>query len=123
MYLRNIAEGLREALSDSPVVLLNGARQTGKSTLARSGDLGEFSGGYVTLDDAGALSAAATDPEGFLAGLEGPVVIDEVQRVSDLFPAIKSSVDRDRSPGRFLLTGSANVMFLPPASRSPWPGG
>lgn len=57
MFQRNIMEGLREALSDSPVVLLNGARQAGKSTIARSGWLGEFAGGYLTLDDAGVLSA------------------------------------------------------------------
>lgn len=118
MYRRNIAGALREALSDSPVVLLNGARQTGKSTLARSGELGEFSGGYLTLDEAGVLSAAATDPAGFISGLEGPVVLDEVQRAPELFPAIKASVDRDRSPGRFLLTGSANVMLLPRLSES-----
>lgn len=120
MYERNITGALREALSDSPVVLLNGARQTGKSTLVRSGELGEFSGGYLTLDDAGVLSAAATDPAGFLSGLEGPVVLDEVQRAPELFPAIKASVDRDRdrSPGRFLLTGSANVMLLPRLSES-----
>ncbi len=118
MYRRNITDPLSEALVDSPVVLLNGARQTGKSTLVRSGMIGEFSGRYLTLDDAGILSAAATDPAGFLAGLGRPVVLDEVQRAPDLFLAIKAEVDRERRPGSYLLTGSANVMLLPRLSES-----
>lgn len=118
MYRRNVADVLEEALADSPVVLLNGARQTGKSTLVRSGMVAGFSGRYLTLDDAGVLSAAATDPAGFLAGLGRPVVLDEVQRAPDLFLAIKAEVDRDRRPGSFLLTGSANVLLLPRLSES-----
>ncbi|MEW6638365.1 MAG: ATP-binding protein, partial [Actinomycetota bacterium] len=118
MYRRNVADLLDEALADSPVVLLNGARQTGKSTLVRSSMIRGFSGRYLTLDDAGILSAAATDPAGFLAGLGRPVVLDEVQRAPDLFLAIKAEVDRDRRPGSFLLTGSANVLLLPRLSES-----
>jgi predicted AAA+ superfamily ATPase len=105
MYRRNIANPLNEALADSPVVLLNGARQTGKSTLVGSGMIAGFSGRYVTLDDAGILAAAGTDPAGFLAGLGRPVVLDEVQRAPELFLAIKAEVDRARRPGSYLLTG------------------
>lgn len=112
MYLRHLQPLLEEALGDSPVVLLNGARQTGKSTLAQM-LLTKRDAQYFTFDDASVLSAAATDPIGFLAGLPGAVVLDEVQRVPELFLALKAAVDRDRRPGRFLLTGSANVLLLP----------
>ncbi|MGB3681002.1 MAG: ATP-binding protein [Rubrobacteraceae bacterium] len=109
---------LNEALLDTPVVLLNGARQVGKSTLVRSGMVEDRGARYLTLDDAGILAAAETDPAGFLSGLEGPIILDEVQRSPGLFPAIKAEVDRERRPGRFLLTGSANVLLLPELSES-----
>ena len=115
MYRRIITEPLRDALSDSPVVLLNGARQTGKTTLVQA--LAETRT-YLTFDDAGVLSAAKEDPAGFIAGLNGPVTLDEVQHVPELFPALKAAVDRQRTPGRFLLTGSANVLLLPRLSES-----
>lgn len=118
MIRRNIAAPLLEALADNPVVLLHGARQTGKSTLAQSLASDEHPARYLTLDDATVLAAASGDPAGFLAGLEGPVVLDEVQRAPGLFLAMKAVVDRDRSAGRYLLTGSANVMFLPRLSES-----
>lgn len=118
MYRRNIATLLNEALGDTPVVLLNGARQTGKSTLVRSGMIDDRGARYLTLDDAGVLAAAEADPGGFLSGLEGPVILDEVQRSPGLFPAIKAEVDRERRPGRFLMTGSANVLLLPKLSES-----
>lgn len=118
MYRRNITPRLNEALLDTPVVLLNGARQTGKSTLVRSGMIDDRGARYLTLDDAGVLAAAESDPAGFLSGLEGPVILDEVQRSPGLFPAIKAEVDRERRPGRFLLTGSANVLLLPGLSES-----
>jgi hypothetical protein len=117
MYTRNIETELHSALADTPVVLLNGARQTGKSTLARN-FAGASSVPYVTLDDATQLAAAGSDAQGFLAGLGDRAVIDEVQKVPELFPAIKMSVDRDRRPGRYLLTGSANVFLLPQISES-----
>ena len=112
MYPRHIHALLTEALADTPVVLLNGARQTGKSTLVQT--LASREGRrYLTLDDRVVLAAAKSDPTGFIAGLSGPVVMDEIQRAPELFLDIKAAVDRDRTPGRFLLTGSANVLLLP----------
>lgn len=118
MIPRHAAARLRKALADRPVVLLHGARQTGKTTLARALAAADHPAHYVTFDTLTALSAARGDPAGFLAGIEGPVVLDEVQRVPDLFVAIKAAVDRDRDPGRFLLTGSANVLLVPRLSES-----
>jgi len=109
---RNLEAPLRDALAHARVVLVNGPRQAGKTTLVRS--LREARGReYLTLDDAGLLAAARRDPAGFVAGLATPVIIDEVQRAPELFLAIKIAVDRDPRPGRFLLTGSANVLLLP----------
>ena len=113
MYQRNIAGSLLEALQDSPAVFLHGARQTGKTTLVRALAGQEHPARYLTLDDAAVLAAAGRDPQGFVAGLKGPAILDEVQRVPEMFLAIKGAVDRDRQPGRFLLTGSANVLLLP----------
>lgn len=118
MIHRHISAPLLDALADTPVVLLHGARQTGKSTLAQWFAAEKHAGRYLTLDDAAVLAAARSDPSGFIGGLKGPVVIDEVQRAPELFLAIKASVDRDRKPGRFLLTGSANVLLLPRLSES-----
>lgn len=113
MYARHLMPALQDALSDSPVVFLNGARQTGKSTLVQELAADRHPARYVTLDDAGTLGAAKYDPKGFLQGFDGPIIIDEAQRAPELFPALKAEVDRDRRPGRYLLTGSANVLFLP----------
>jgi hypothetical protein len=112
MLDRNIVPNVAAALADTPVVFLNGARQSGKSTLARSLVDRGLMAEYLTLDDPAALAAAQDDPGSFVAGRER-LVIDEVQRVPDLFVALKATVDRDRRPGRFLLTGSANVLLLP----------
>lgn len=98
------------ALDDTRVVLIVGPRQAGKTTLARQFASNERP--YVTLDDAVALSAALADPVGFIRGLDR-AVIDEVQRAPELMLAIKESVDRDDRPGRFLLTGSANIATVP----------
>lgn len=117
MIRRNIEDSIQAALADTPVVLLNGARQTGKTTLVRS-IASQTGAQYFTLDDAAVLSAAGGDPAGFIRGQSGLVIIDEVQKAPDLFPAVKLTVDRDRRPGRFLLTGSANVMTLPRLSES-----
>ncbi len=118
MYRRIIEQRLVDALADSPVVLINGARQVGKTTLVQALPQESPPRTYLTLDDATVLSAAHADPAGFLAGLTGPVVIDEVQHAPELFPAIKAVVDRQRQPGRFLLTGSANILLLPRLSES-----
>lgn len=112
---RHATVALTEALSDSPVVCLLGPRQSGKSALARRLDPARP---YFTFDDAALLGAAASDPAGFLAGLPPVVTLDEIQRVPALLPAIKMSVDRDRRGGRFLLTGSANLLLLPTVSES-----
>lgn len=113
MIWRNLTPKILQALADTPVVFLAGARQTGKSTLARGLAEGPYPARYLTFDDTGLLAAARRDPAGFIAGLDGPVVLDEVQRAPDLLPAIKAAVDRDRRPGRFLLTGSADALALP----------
>jgi len=106
------------ALADTPVVLVNGARQSGKTTLVQKIVADRPGAVYRTLDDAATLAAAATDPTGFVRQAGEMLVIDEVQHVPALFPAIKLEVDRNRRPGRFLLTGSANVLLLPKLSES-----
>lgn len=114
MIRRNLRDALLESLSDFPVVFLRGPRQAGKTTLVRS--LADVHGAaYYTFDNS-TLLAAAADANGFVRGLPGPVILDEAQRVPDLFLAIKAAVDRDRRPGRFLLTGSADIMHLPRAA-------
>jgi len=119
MYPRHITSRLADALSDTPVVLLNGARQSGKSTLVQSLATSAFGPRrYLTLDDAAVRNAALSDPNGFIAGLQGPVALDEVQRAPGLFLPIKAAVDRQREPGRFLLTGSADVLLLPDVADS-----
>ncbi len=117
MLARHAAARVRTALADRPVVLLHGARQTGKTTLVRA--LAEEVGArYVTLDDLTMLAAARGDAAGFLAGLAQPLVLDEVQRAPELLVAIKAAVDRERTPGRVLLTGSANVLLVPRVAES-----
>jgi predicted AAA+ superfamily ATPase len=113
MLERHLRPSIEEALADTPAVLVVGARQAGKTTLVKEVAAARPGTSYVTLDDALPLEAARADPAGLVAGLRGSVVIDEIQKAPDLLPAIKSSIDRDRRPGRFLLTGSANVLTLP----------
>jgi uncharacterized protein len=114
LYPRFAAEHLREALSDTPVVLIHGPRQSGKTTLARM--VGGFA--YFNFDDVVLVDAAAADPIGFMDDLPERAILDEVQRVPGLVPALKVAVDRCRTPGRFLLTGSANVLVVPKLSES-----
>lgn len=102
-----------EALADTPVVFLRGPRQCGKTTLVRWLAQTSHPARYVTLDDLSVLAAAREDPEGFLGGLGTPLVLDEVQRAPELLLAIKARVDRNRKPGGYLLTGSADVLLLP----------
>jgi predicted AAA+ superfamily ATPase len=114
---RAVSARLADGLRESPVVLIHGPRQCGKSTLAQ-----HFAAptkyAYLSLDDLVVLEAAESDPAGFVKGLPERVVIDEIQRVPKLLIAIKAAVDRDRTAGRFLLTGSSNVLLHPGLSDS-----
>lgn len=110
-YLRRrIETALAAALKDTPVVCILGPRQCGKSTLAMHQAPGRS---YISLDDQNFFHLATADPQGFIGELPEYVTIDEVQRVPELTLAIKRSVDTNRKPGRFLLTGSANLLQLP----------
>ena len=112
LYPRFAEPGLTEALADSPIVLIHGPRLCGKTTLARL--IGERKGyAYVSFDDTVLCTAAQADPVGFAGDLPERVILDEVQRVPALFSALKVTVDRKRSAGRFILTGSANVLLVP----------
>ncbi len=141
-YPRSVERRLVEALEDSPVVLIHGPRQCGKTTLAQftcapnyltwGGDHLTWGGErlawgysredrdytYFSFDDPVTRDGARADPTGFVADLPERVILDEVQRVPELFEAIKISVDRQRAPGRFLLTGSTNVFLVPQLSDS-----
>lgn len=112
LHPRQAAPLLRESLADSPVVLVHGPRQCGKTTLAKmvSEPLGYT---YISFDDDVTRAAADADPVGFVDDLPPRVILDEVQRLPALFTTLKHAVDRERTPGRFLLTGSANVLLLP----------
>lgn len=117
MIHRLITEKLAASLADTRVVLLNGARQTGKSTLARN--IAEIHAApYLSLDDPTVLALARSDPDALVTGHSGLVVIDEVQHAPELFRAIKRVVDTDSRPGQFLLTGSANIFLLPKLAES-----
>jgi len=115
LYPRLIKARVVETMADTPVVLLTGPRQAGKTTLVRQ--LADQDMRYITLDDELTLFAAREDPVGMVRSLER-AVIDEIQRVPQLLLAIKKSVDEDRRPGRFLLTGSANLMVMPTVADS-----
>ncbi len=110
MFTRFLEPRLREILTDTPVLGLIGPRQSGKTTLAKL--VSEPDRKYLTLDDPNLLAAARTDPIGVIRDAER-VVIDEIQRAPGLMLAIKQSVDADRRPGRFLITGSANIITAP----------
>ena len=114
-YPRLLASRMTEALTDTPVVLIAGPRQAGKTTLVRQ--LAEAGRRYLTLDDELTLLAAKQDPAGLIRELDC-AIIDEIQRAPQLLLAIKKAVDEDRRPGRFLLTGSANLMMLPTVADS-----
>jgi predicted AAA+ superfamily ATPase len=115
LYSRWIEPRIDEALLDTPVVLLAGPRQAGKTTLIRQFAVEGLR--YLTLDDELTLLSAREDPVGMIRNLDR-AVIDEIQRVPELLLAIKKSVDEDRRPGRFLLTGSANLMAIPTVADS-----
>jgi predicted AAA+ superfamily ATPase len=112
LFPRFSVDQVKAALIDTPVVMVTGPRQCGKTTLVRG-----FTSHRYTLDDDTVLEAARDDPSGFVRGLD-QAIVDEVQRAPDLLRAIKKTIDVDRRPGRFLLTGSANVLTLPQVSDS-----
>jgi uncharacterized protein len=113
---RHLADHVRIALTDTRVVVVLGARQVGKSTLVEQVSRADSPRSMVSLDDDLALRRAVEDPTGFVADLRTPVTIDEVQRAPNLLLAIKRSVDLDQRPGRYLLTGSANLLTAPTIS-------
>jgi len=117
LYPRFAEPRLKEALADTPVVLIHGPRQCGKTTLAQQ--LGAKAGyAYKSFDDELTLAAAKSDPIGFVAELPPKCILDEVQRAPGIFSTLKMAVDANRAPGRFLLTGSANVLLVPALSDS-----
>ena len=117
IFPRYIRPRLLEALADTPAVLIHGPRQCGKTTLAQL--IGEELGyRYFTFDDAAVLAAAREDPVGFVARLPERSVLDEVQRAPALFASLKRAIDQERKAGRFILTGSANVLLVPQLSDS-----
>ncbi len=112
---RHLISAIAEALSDTPVVCLLGPRQCGKSTLVQTLVPDRA---YLDLDDEDFAATARADPAGFVRGLPERITLDEVQHVPEILRAIKVSVDKNRKPGRFILTGSANLLLLPRASES-----
>lgn len=112
---RLVDDALAARLRVMPAVVLTGARQTGKSTLVEKLVLGERR--YRSLDDFDVRDAARRDPEALLGG-DDPLTLDEVQREPGLLTAVKRAIDRDRRPGRFLLTGSANLLLMRQVSES-----
>jgi uncharacterized protein len=110
IFRRSAEPLVLEALADTRVVFVAGARQVGKSTLAQGIAQSSHPAEEFSLDVRATRETALADPEGFIAGMRGPAFIDEVQRAPDLLLAIKRAIDRDATPGRFLLTGSANLL-------------
>lgn len=110
---RRVKPRLIEALASSRAVGVIGPRQAGKTTLVRDLIAEEFPASYSTLDDPATRAFALDDPVGFVAGLDGPAVIDEIQRAPELMLVIKMRMDQDPRPGQFLITGSANIITLP----------
>jgi predicted AAA+ superfamily ATPase len=116
IYPRNATRPILRAVSQSPVVLIGGPRQAGKSTLVKA--IGKHLNiPYITLDDP-VMLAATSNPQTFVADLPRKIIIDEIQRAPELFLPIKLSIDEDRAPGRFILTGSTTILTLPKLSES-----
>ncbi|MFZ5952428.1 MAG: AAA family ATPase, partial [Candidatus Rifleibacteriota bacterium] len=120
--IRRLAEDrIVKSLQSFPIVYIAGPRQSGKTTLVQNIARTRHKADYITFDDLQTRSAAQKDPETFARSFTGPVVLDEIQMVPELFRVLKVVVDenrkrKDAGKGRFLLTGSANVMALPKLS-------
>lgn len=112
IYPRFLESRLLEALSDSPIVLLEGPRQCGKTTLARRA-LESLGYAYIACDTPANKRRAQEDAAGLVAELPERAILDEVQNVPEIFSVLRGEVDRRRVPGRFLLTGSSHVLSLP----------
>lgn len=108
---------VEETLADTPITVIQGARQVGKSTLVRQ-VVQDRRATVLSLDEAAVYNAARADPDAFVRQGEGLLVIDEVQRVPELVRAMKGAVDQDRRPGRFLVTGSADLLAIPTTEES-----
>ncbi|MFA7200758.1 MAG: ATP-binding protein [Bacteroidales bacterium] len=118
MVRRFLDKQIETALKDTPVIMITGARQTGKTTFCQQLiKEGIFSGEYITLDDPAALMAAKSDPMGFLLGLGEDFIVDEVQRAPELFLSLKKIIDENKNR-RVILTGSAEVMLQPKVADS-----
>ena len=113
MFKRNLLKPIETALTDTPVVLIIGARQVEKTTLALS-----LADNYLTFDDANVVATAKNSPADFIGNLSKPIILDEIQRCPEILSAIKMRVDKNRESGQFILTGSANVLTLPKVSES-----
>ncbi len=111
LYPRHVEPRLKEALKDSPVILIHGPRQCGKTTLAQK--VGKAAGyTYISMDDAETLDYALNDPVGFVNSLPEKIILDEIQKSPKIFSQIKLAVDKNRVPGRFILTGSVSVLHV-----------
>ncbi len=113
MFGRNITDLIIDSISDTPVIMLIGPRQVGKTTLVNSLEIPGYKPNYYTFDDLTVLNAAKTSPKAFIDSIIPPVIFDEVQRVTELFLPIKEFVDKRKTKGDFILTGSSNVLLLP----------
>lgn len=117
-YQRHLTNEVINSSKAFPVVFVNGARQTGKSTLVEHLLNNQHSFNYISLDDLSNLSAAAKDPVNFINNISEPTTIDEIQRIPELFLPIKNFVDRQNKNGMFILTGSANILTIPKVADS-----
>lgn len=118
MYQRNLLCKIIESIQFSPATLINGARQTGKSTFLQNSFVGAEGFSYTNLDDLNLLRLAKSDPITFLSQLPSRAAIDEIQRTPELLLPLKKIIDEDRATRRFLLSGSANILTLPKLSES-----
>ncbi len=114
---RLVVPSLTDRLGVMPAVVVTGARQTGKSTLAQ--ELTPGTRRFLSLDDLDVLDVARRDPDALVGGAQ-PVTLDEVQREPDLLHAVKRAIDRQRRPGQFLLTGDAIEWIAPDVLAAPW---